>query len=71
MISASKGVDDLNTAYIKYRLYQLEKPGYKVAEEMDITPEYFSSIINGKANPSLSTLEKLAKILGCNVKKLL
>ena len=43
----------------------------KIARELDIDRAFISNIENGKTNPTLSTIAKLAKVLGVSVDELL
>lgn len=38
-----------------------------MAKAADITPEYYSKVIAGKADVSLRVLERLAKVVGCKI----
>jgi transcriptional regulator with XRE-family HTH domain len=38
-----------------------------VAERLDVNPSHISNIENGRANPSLTILVKLANVLECSV----
>ncbi len=43
----------------------------KIAEELGIDRAFISNIENGKTNPTLSTIAKLAKTLGVSANELL
>ncbi len=43
----------------------------KIAEELSIDRAFISNIENGKTNPTLSTIAKLAKVLGVTADELL
>ena len=43
----------------------------KIAKELGVSRGFISTIENGKTNPTLSTITKLAKALGIPVDKLL
>ncbi len=43
----------------------------KIARELDIDRAFISNIENGKTNPTLSTIAKLAKVLGVSANELL
>ena len=60
----------MNENELRIREIMLEK-GISVnemSEKLGITRQSFYSIVNG--NPAMSTLAKIAKILGVNIKKL-
>lgn len=42
-----------------------------IARELGVSRGFVSTIENGKTNPTLSTISKLAKALGVSTKKLL
>lgn len=43
----------------------------EVAEMAGIAQPTYSNIENGKKNPSLNTLRRLAKVLGCKVENII
>lgn len=61
----------MNTAFIKYRASQLNKSLEQVADDMGVKYQNFSPLINGKTNPTLKTLDKLAEALHCETYQLL
>ncbi|MEK4907354.1 helix-turn-helix transcriptional regulator [Niallia sp. FSL M8-0099] len=42
----------------------------KLSEELNVTPQTFSSWVNGKAVPSLEVAFKLAKKLDCTIEEI-
>lgn len=41
-----------------------------LADKLEVTPQHISGIINGKSNPNVSTLEKIAEALDVPVSSL-
>jgi putative transcriptional regulator len=52
---------------IKVRLAELEIKQQDLSEQLDVTKQTMSLWVNGKANPTLETAFKIAKLLGCKV----
>ena len=61
----------MNTNYIKGRMYHKGMNQSDLAKKLGTDQARISLIINGKANPTMKTLEKLANALNCKVKDLL
>lgn len=56
---------------IKSRIKELDTTQPEVAKEADISKEYLHNIKQGRSNPSLRVLAKLAKALQTSIGKLI
>ena len=61
----------MRTAYIKIRLYQMNKTQKQMATDLDINYSYLSSLINGSSKPSTDTLLKIGDYIGADYNELL
>lgn len=66
MASREKLGENLRKLRIKRALSQGD-----LADALGVDPAYISNIENGRMNPTLSTLEKIAKALGISSSELL
>lgn len=52
---------------IRIRLAELEIKQIDLSEKLNVTKQTMSLWVNGKANPTLETAFKIAKLLDCKV----
>jgi len=53
-------------ANVRYRLDSLKIDQRQFAKRLETSDAYVSQLLNGKIMPTLKTVEKVAKSLGCN-----
>lgn len=61
----------MNKAYVKFKLYQLGHDQQWLSQETEIDYAYLSRILNGKTNPTLTTIKKIGNAIGADYNELL
>ncbi len=68
-MSKAESAKKLGQNLKKWRMKKKMSQG-DISRALGVDRSYISNIENGRMNPTLSTLDKLAKVVGCLIKNL-